>query len=286
MDQALEVIITLLENIAVVVLVASGLAIVFGFMGVINFAQGQFIMLGAYVLLVMHGAGLGELLALPVAFAVTAFVGVIVYLLLIRPLRGRLLETILATWGLGLVLTQGIVIVFGPVSTNLPAPFGAFRVGHYSIAWYTLVIIAAAIVVMAGLYAVFTRTRFGLKANASIQIPEMASALGIRTERTNMLTFALGCGLAGGAGALLAPMYSITPQLGDLFTATSFLSVVVGGPLAVTGLSAAGGLLGGLGGVAGLVWNSLVGQAVLLGAAIVMLRVFGEGLSASWRGKI
>lgn len=101
-----------------------------------------------------------------------------------------------------------------------------------------------------------------------------------------MLTFALGCGLAGGAGALLAPMYSITPQLGDLFTATSFLTVVVGGPLAVTGLSAAGGMLGGLQGIAGLVWNSLVGEAVLLGVAIVMLRIFGNGLSASWRGKL
>ena len=286
MDQALEVAIALLQNIAVVILVAAGLALVFGFMGVINFAQGQFIMIGAYVLLEVHVAGLGELVAIPVAFLVTAVIGVIVYGLLIRPLRGRLLETILATWGLGLVLTQAITIIFGPVSTDIPAPLGAFQVGHYSIAWYNLVIIGGAVAVMVGLYVLFTRSRFGLKANASIQIPEMASALGIRTERTNMLTFALGCGLAGGAGALLAPMYSITPQLGDLFTATSFLSVVVGGPLAVTGLSAAGGLLGGLEGIAGLVWNSLVGQVVLLGAAIVLLRVFGNGLSASWRGKI
>lgn len=286
MDQVLEVAVTIIENIAVVVLVAAGLAIVFGFMGVINFAQGQFIMIGAYVLLIVHEAGQGEIVAIPLATLVTAALGILVYLALIRPLRGRLLETILATWGLSLVLTQSIIIAFGPVSTNIPAPLGAFRVGRFSIAWYNVVIIGSALAVMLGLYALFTRTRFGLKANASIQVPEMASALGIRTERTNMLTFALGCGLAGGAGALLAPMYSITPQLGDLFTATSFLSVVVGGPLPVTGLSVAGSLLGGLQGVAGLLWNSLVGEAVLLGVAIVMLRVFGNGLSANWRGKL
>lgn len=286
MDQALQVAVSILANMAVVVLVSAGLAVVFGFMGVINFAQGQFVMLGAYALLAVERHGAGLLVGVVVASAVTAAAGAVTYQFLVRPLKGRLLETILVTWGLGLVLTQSIILEFGPVSSNIPPPFGALHIGRYSIAWYSVAIIAIAAMMMAGLYLLFTRTKFGLRANASIQVPEMARALGIRTERTNMTTFGLGCGLAGCAGALVAPLYAITPELGDLFTATSYLSVAVGGPLPVTGVVTAGGLLGGAQGATATIWNSLVGDVVLLLAAMVLLRLYGSGISAQWRRRV
>ena len=286
MDQLIQVVLSILANIAIVILVSAGLAVVFGFMGVINFAQGQFVMLGAYALLVIERHGAGLLVGVPVAAISTAVIGAVVYQMLVRPLRGRLLETILVTWGLGLVLTQVVILAFGPVSSNIPPPFGALRIGRYSIAWYSIAIIAIAALLMAAIFLLFTRTRFGLQANASIQVPQMAQALGIQTERTNTLTFALGCGLAGFAGAVVAPLYAITPELGDLFTATSYLVVAVGGPLPVTGVVTAGGLLGSAQGVTATVWNSLTGDVVLLVAAMLSLRVFGSGLSANWRRKV
>lgn len=286
MDQLATIAITLIANISVLVLTSAGLAVVYGFMGIVNFSQGAFVMLGAYVLLVVDGAGLPMAVAIPVAAIVTGLIGAATYTVLIRPLKHRLLESILVTWGFGLVLTQVIIIVFGPISTNVAAPFGSLRIGDFSTSWYSVVVIGAAAVLVLALYLLFTKTRFGLRANASVQVPEMAMALGIRTERVKATTFAIGCALAGAAGAIVAPLYSITPQLGDLFTATSFLTVAVGGPLPVSGLLTSGAVLGGVQGIGATLASNLVGQVALLLSAIVLLRVFGKGFSANWRRRV
>ena len=286
MDQLATIAITLVANISVLVLTSAGLAVIYGFMGIVNFSQGAFVMLGAYVLLVVDGAGLPLLVAIPTAGVVTGVLGAGVYAGLIRPLKHRALESILVTWGFGLVLTQIIIIIFGPISTNVAAPLGSLRIGDYSTSWYSVAVIGAAALLMLALYLLFTKTRFGLRANASVQVPEMAMALGIRTERVKAATFAIGCALAGAAGAIVAPLYSITPQLGDLFTATAFLTVAVGGPLPVSGLLTSGTVLGGVQGIAANVGNSLIGQVALLVGAIVLLRVFGKGFSATWRQRV
>jgi branched-chain amino acid transport system permease protein len=235
MDQLATIGIILIANVSVLILTSAGLAIVYGFMGIVNFSQGAFVMLGAYVLLVADSLGAPLPLSILLAAMLTGLLGAGAYVGLIRPLKHRALESILVTWGFGLILTQTIIIIFGPVSANIPPPFGALRIGDYSTSWYSIVVIGLAALMMICLYLLFTKTSFGLKANASVQVPEMALALGIRTERVKAITFAIGCALAGAAGSIVAPLYSITPQLGDIFIANSFLAVAVGGPLPVSG---------------------------------------------------
>lgn len=286
MDQIAIIAITLIANVSVLILTSAGLAVVYGFMGIVNFSQGAFVMLGAYVLLVVDSLGAPLLAAVLIAALVTGLLGALAYVGLIKPLKHRALESILVTWGFGLVLTQVIIIIFGPISANVPAPLGSLQIGEYSTSWYSVVVTGAAAVMMLALYLLFTRTPFGLQANASIQVPEMAMALGIRTERVKATTFAIGCALAGAAGAIVAPLYSITPQLGEIFIANSFLTVAVGGPLPVTGLLTAGSVLGMAQGVTATLASSLIGQVTLLLAAIILLRIFGRGFSANWRKRV
>ncbi|TFC74103.1 branched-chain amino acid ABC transporter permease [Cryobacterium sp. TMS1-20-1] len=286
MDQITTVTIALISSMSVLILTSAGLAVVYGFMGIVNFSQGAFIMLGAYVLLVVDTLGAPLLVAVLIAAVVTGLLGAVVYSVLIRPLKHRALESILVTWGFGIILTQIIIIVFGPVSSNVSAPLGSFQIGDYSTSWYSVVVIGAAALMMLASYVLFTRTRFGLRANASIQVPEMALALGIRTERVKATTFGIGCALAGAAGAIVAPLYSITPQLGDIFIANSFLTVAVGGPLPVTGLLAAGSVLGIAQGITATAFSILIGQVTLLVTAIILLRIFGRGFSANWRKRV
>ena len=286
MDQITTVTIALISSMSVLILTSAGLAVVYGFMGIVNFSQGAFIMLGAYVLLVVDTLGAPLFVAVLIAAVVTGLLGAVVYAVLIRPLKHRALESILVTWGFGIILTQIIIIVFGPVSSNVTAPLGSFQIGDYSTSWYSVVVIGAAALMMLASYLLFTRTRFGLRANASIQVPEMALALGIRTERVKATTFGIGCALAGAAGAIVAPLYSITPQLGDIFIANSFLTVAVGGPLPVTGLLAAGSVLGIAQGITATAFSILIGQVTLLVTAIILLRIFGRGFSANWRKRV
>lgn len=286
MDQLAVIVISLTSSVSVLILTSAGLAIIYGFMGIVNFSQGAFVMLGAYVLLVVDSLGAPLLTAVIVATIFTGLLGAIVYLILIKPLKQRVLESILVTWGFGIILTQVTIIIFGPISSNVPAPFGPLQIGGYSTSWYSVVVIGAATFMMGALYLLFTRTPFGLRANASVQVPEMAMALGIRTERLKATTFAIGCALAGAAGAIVAPLYSITPQLGDMFTANSFLAVAVGGPLPVTGLLTSGSTLGFSQGLTATLFGSLSGQVTLLLVAMILLRIFGRGFSANWSKRV
>jgi branched-chain amino acid transport system permease protein len=278
-DQLANMAISLLTTVSTLVIISIGLAVVFGMMGVINLAHGEFLMLGAFFTLTGYRAGLGIWLAMVVGALGVGLVGLVVERLLIQFFYGRLAATMLATWGLSLILVQLVVLIYGPTTQGLPTPLGSTRIGDYSISQYNLVLIGAAVLMLAVVYVVFTRTRYGAKARAVTQLPTMAAAVGINAKVTNMFTFGFGAMLAGAAGALLAPVAGVVPGMGQAYVGRAFMTVVVGGPGVLTGTAASAGLLGTVDSVVSNTMTAFLGTAALLVVAIVLLRVLPTGIS-------
>jgi urea ABC transporter permease protein UrtB len=273
-------------SIAILVLVSLGLSVLFGMMGIINLAHGEFLMFGAFATLAGVRSGLPLPIAMVLATAVVAGFGWVVERALIRHLYGRLADSMLATWGLSLIMSQVAVYVFGPTTQGIPTPGGSLQVGGYSISVYSIVLILAAFALLGIVYAVFTQTRYGVMARAAVQRPQMASAIGIDPRRINALTFMLGAGLAGAAGALLAPMVGVMPTMGEAYIARAFMTVVVGGSGVLTGAAAASTLLGGVENVVSYLSTPFFGQAALLVLAICLVRVMPTGISGRLRRKL
>jgi branched-chain amino acid transport system permease protein len=271
--------VSLLTTVSVLVIISIGLAVVFGMMGVINLAHGEFLMLGAFFTLAGERAGLNIWLAMVTAALGVGVVGLVVERLLIRFLYGRLAATMLATWGLSLILVQGVVLIFGPATQGLSTPLGNTRIGDYSISQYNLLLIAMAVAMLGLVYVVFTRTRYGTQARAATQLPDMAAAIGVNAKLTNMFTFAFGAMLAGAAGALLAPVAGVVPGMGQAYVGKAFMTVVVGGPGVLTGTAASATLLGTVDSVVSNAATSVLGTVALLVVAIVLLRFLPTGIS-------
>lgn len=243
---------------SVLLLAAIGLAVTFGVMGVINMAHGEMVMLGAYTTFVVQEAirtyapGLFDLslfIALPLAFIVAGGVGILIERTVIRWLYGRPLETLLATWGVSLILQQAVRSIFGANNREVGNPSwmsGSFMLGEIQITWSRLWIIVFAALVFLALLAVLKRTAFGLEMRAVTQNRPMASAMGIRTPAVDALTFGLGSGIAGIAGVALSQIDNVSPNLGQGYIIDSFMVVVFGG--------------------VGNLWGTLVG-ALTLGVA-------------------
>jgi len=273
-------------SVAVLILVALGLAVLFGMMGIINLAHGEFLMFGAFATLGGVRLGLPLPLAMLTAVACVAAFGWLVERLLVRHLYGRLADSMLATWGLSLIMAQSATLLFGASTQGIPTPGGSLRIGDYSIAWYALLLIAAALVLMVLLYLVFTRTRYGVMARAAVQLPQMAAAVGINPRRIHALTFTLGAALAGAAGALLAPLVGVMPTMGQAYIARAFMTVIVGGSHVLTGTVAASTLLGGVENVVSYLSTPFFGQAALLLLAIILVRIMPTGISSRWQRQI
>jgi len=226
---------------SVLLLAAIGLAITFGVMGVINMAHGEMVMLGAYTTFAVQETirlnspwlfDYSLLIALPLAFLVAGMVGIAIERGVIRFLYGRPLETLLATWGLSLILQQAVRSIFGPTNREVGAPSwmsGAFEIGQLTITYNRLWIIVFALVVFALLLALLRFTRLGLEMRAVTQNRSMAAAMGIRTNRIDALTFGLGSGIAGIAGVALSQIDNVSPNLGQGYIIDSFMVVVFGG---------------------------------------------------------
>lgn len=278
-DQLFNLGVSILTSIALLVVISIGLAVVFGMMGVINLAHGEFLMLGAFFTLSGTRAGLNVFVAMVVAALGVGLVGVVVERTLIQFLYGRLAATMLATWGLSLILVQVVVLVYGPATQGIPTPLGAIQVGDYSISQYSLVLIAAAVLLLGLVLLVFTRTRYGTMARAATQLPTMASAVGVNAKHVNMLTFGLGAALAGAGGALLAPLAGVVPGMGQAYVGRAFMTVVVGGPGVLTGTASAAGLLGSVDSLVSNLTSAFLGTAALLLFAIVLIRLLPTGIS-------
>jgi urea transport system permease protein len=240
---------------SVLLLAAIGLAITFGVMGVINMAHGEMVMLGAYTTFVVqdiireHNPALFDyslVIAIPLSFLVAGCVGIVIERTIIRFLYGRPLETLLATWGLSLILQQAVRSAFGPNNREVGNPSwmsGAFDVGGITITYNRLWIICFALAVFVALLALLRYTRFGLEMRAVTQNRPMAASMGIRTARVDALTFGLGSGIAGMAGVALSQIDNVSPNLGQGYIIDSFMVVVFGG--------------------VGNLWGTLVGSFVL-----------------------
>jgi urea transport system permease protein len=226
---------------SVLLLAAAGLAITFGVMGVINMAHGEMVMIGAYVTFVVQQVirdsapwlfGGSLLIAVPLAFAVAGLIGIAIERTLIRWLYGRPLETLLATWGLSLVLQQAVRSIFGANNRDVSTPdwmSGLTQVGGVTITYNRLYIIVFAFLVLAALMAALRFTSLGLAMRAVTQNRQMAAAMGIRTPWIDALTFGLGSGVAGMAGVALSQIDNVSPNLGQSYIIDSFMVVVFGG---------------------------------------------------------
>jgi urea transport system permease protein len=228
-----------IDEIALVA--AVGLAITFGVMGVINMAHGEMVMIGAYVTFVVQETirttnpalfDYSLTIALPLAFLVTAFIGILIERSVIRFLYGRALETLLATWGISLILQQTVRTAFGPTNREVGNPSwmsGAFELGHMTITYNRLWIICFTLALFVALLGMLRFTRLGLEMRAVTQNRAMAASMGIHTSRIDALTFGLGSGIAGIAGVALSQIDNVSPNLGQSYIIDSFMVVVFGG---------------------------------------------------------
>lgn len=280
MDLAAIVVIQVLYAVASLVIISAGLAVIFGMMKVINLAHGEFMMLGAYATIVANKAGLNLWLAMfLVAPVAVGLIGVVLERLVIRRLYGRMVDTMLATWGLSLLLVGIVTSIAGNTTAGVSAPLGSFKIGAYSVSSYTLVIIAVAVVLALAIRWVLLRTSWGLIARGTMQKPDMANALGISPTRVYSVTFAVGAALSGLAGALLAPLTGVVPTMGGAFVAKAFITVIGGGPAILVGLVSASSLFGAINQLATFVTTPVFGEVALLFTAIVMLRLLPQGIT-------
>lgn len=272
------------DTFAFLVISCAGLAVIFGMMGVINLAHGEFIMCGAYVTASAARAGLPLPLAILAGALVAGAVGMVVERLVIRHLYHRPLDSIIATWGISLIATQGVLIVLGSTMQGVGTPLGSIDVGGRSYSLYRLVLMACALGLLGGLYLLFYHSRFGVIARATIQKPQMAHALGVNTGRMYGLTFGLGAALAGLAGGLYAPTMTMVPTMGATFIVESFVTVVVGGADIFVGAAPAAAILALI--KAGLTawYGQLFGQIGLLVTVILVIRILPGGLSGWLKG--
>ena len=276
------VLFNVVNAIAVLALLSLGLGVIYGMMRIINLAHGEFLMLGAYATVLSANAGLNLWVAMLVASpVVVGLFGLAVERLFIRFLYGRMIDTMLATWGLSLGVIGLITTIFGNTVRGVSAPLGGFGIGGYQTSLYSVFVIAVAAVMVAGLWLALRFTRFGLIVRATMQNPDMAAALGVSPQRVYMATFALGSALAGLAGGVLAPVSGVSPVMGGAFIARAFITVLGGGPAIVTGTGLASTLFGSISEVATFLTTPVFGQVALLLAALIMIRILPQGITGS-----
>lgn len=297
-----------LSNGSVLLVIAIGLAITFGLMGVINMAHGELIAVGAYTTYVvqrifgeglalspfgirinlpgMHLAGQGYdayfLVAIPLSFIVAALAGIALERGVIRFLYKRPLESLLATWGVSLVLQQLFRMIFGANNVQVDSPAwlsGNWTVNDVLFGWNRLFVIGFAIIIIFVTWITLNKTSLGLLIRSVMQNREMAACMGVRTERVNTMTFAFGSGLAGLAGAFLSQIGNVGPGLGQSHIIDSFMTVVVGGVGSLTGTVASAFGIGMVDqSLQQLLGNPVLGKILVLGAIILFLQWRPSGL--------
>lgn len=283
MDLVALLAIQVLYAIASLALISMGLAIIFGMMKVINLAHGEFLMLGGYAAIEATRVGISIWIAmLVVAPVVVGLIGVTVERTIIRWLYGRMVDTMLATWGLSLFLVGLTTAVFGNTTVGLSAPLGSFEIGAYRVSAYTLFVIAVGFVVMGSVLAVMRFTRLGLIARGTMQNANMAAALGVNPSRVYSVTFGIGAALTGLAGGVLAPVSGVFPTIGVAYVAKSFITVIGGGAAIVTGVGSASVLFGAINQIATYATTPVFGEVALLAAAIVLIRVLPQGITGRY----
>jgi branched-chain amino acid transport system permease protein len=286
MDLAAILALDVLNGVASLILLCTGLAVIFGMMRIINLAHGEFLMLGAYATVVSTNAGVNIWVAmLVVAPLFVGAVSLVVERCLIRFLYGRLVDTMLATWGLSLFIVGLVTTIYGNTIQGVPTPLGGFSIGAYRSSLYTLFLVAMAVLLLAAVWAVLRYTRLGLIARATMQNPNMAAALGVSPNRVYMATFAVGAAITGLAGGLLAPVSGVVPTMGAAYVAKAFITVVGGGSAILAGTASAAGLFGFINQMAAYLTTPVFGEVTLFVSAIILIRVLPQGISDRFFGR-
>ncbi|MXY40856.1 MAG: branched-chain amino acid ABC transporter permease [Rhodospirillaceae bacterium] len=264
------------STLAVVVL---GLAVVFGLLGVMNLAHGEFVMIGAYCAFFVQAQNLPFLAAVPLALLVCAVLGLVVERLLVRPLYARPFDTLLATWGLSMLLREAVEAVYGrgfrSVTTPLTGSVDVFGADYPS---YRLLLTIVSIALVAGLVWWFVRSATGRRIRAVVNNPELAGSVGIPVTGLARNTFVFGCCLAALAGVMLAPLLPVNPTLGLDFILKSFFVLVVGGLGSLVGLISGSGVIGGVESVVSAFLDRTYGYTTVLIIAILFLWLRPNGL--------
>ncbi len=288
MDLSFVILVEMLYAIASLILIGAGLAVVFGMMKVINLAHGEFMMMGGYATITAVGLGVNVFIAmLIIAPLVVGLIGLIVERLVIRHLYGRLVDTMLATWGLSLFFIGLTTMIFGNTTTGISTPIPGFAVGDYQINGYNFFIIVVAVLLMVGILVVLKTTRAGLIARGAMQRADMAAALGYSPDRIYMATFFCGSALSGLAGAVLAPLVGLVPTSGGAYIAKAFITVIAGGPSLVAGLLSSAGVFGFVNQIFTFAISPVIGEVALLVAAVVLLRLLPQGITGRFfKGKL
>lgn len=272
-------ILNVMTSAAILFVVSLGLMLVFGVMNVINLAHGSFLLLGPYVALVVTNQGLNPWVYFALAPAVGLLVGAVSEVVLIRRLYERPLDTILATWGLSIVITQLIVLYFGREVQFAGTPIrGSVDIAGIAYSSYRLFTVVIALALGIALVLVTRFTEWGLVARAVIMNEELARGMGINTSRVRLVTFSLGAALAAFAGAMLTPMFSVDPNMGVPFLVNAFMVVLVAGP-SVLGLALSSIILGGSQTLAAFYVTPVVGSLAIVVLSVVILRFLPNGFA-------
>lgn len=288
MDLAAVIVVETVYAVASLILISAGLAIVFGMMKVINLAHGEFMMMGGYATITAVNLGVNIYIAmLVIAPIVVGLIGLVVERLVIRHLYGRLVDTMLATWGLSLFFVGIVTMIFGNTTTGISTPIPGISIGDYQINGYNFFIVVISILLVLLIYFVLKGTRLGLIARGTMQRSDMAAALGYSPDRIYMATFFVGSALSGLAGAVLAPLVGLVPSSGGAYIAKAFITVISGGPSVIAGLISSGGFFGVVNQFFTFAISPVVGEVALLISAVVLLRLLPQGVTGRFfKGKL
>lgn len=264
---------------AILALVALGLAMVFGLLGVMNMAHGEFVMLGAYSAYVVQTAQISFFWAIPLAIFVSAILGFLIEWSVIRHLYNRAFDTLLATWGLAILIRKGVEVVFTrdykSVNQVVPGTVEIFGVNYPA---YRLILISIIICIFVVLLLWYQRSKVGLRVRAMVQNPGLAAAIGIDIAILSRVTFVIGVSTAGLAGALLAPLVRVEPYIGLDYLLSSFFILVVGGLGSIEGLLIGSTIIGGTDAVISTIFDKTAGYMSVLIISILFLWLRPDGI--------
>ena len=280
MDYAAVVLLEIIYMIAFLALTSAGLAVVFGRMRVINLAHGEFVMIGGYTTIACAKAGINIYFAmLIVSPLVVGLLGLVVERLVVRHLYGRMIDTMLATWGLSLLMVGIVTFIFGNTAVSVQAPIPGYELGEFQMGGYNLFIIGISTLLMICMWLVMRFTRLGLVARGAMQSADVASSLGHDPKRVYMWTFTVGAALSGLAGGVMAPLTGLLPSSGGAYIAKSFITVITGGAAIITGTLSSSILFGSINQVVSFGSTPVIGEIVMLAFAVVLLRLMPQGIT-------
>ena len=280
MDYAAVVLLEILYMIAFLALISAGLAVVFGMMRVINLEHGEFVMIGGYATIASIQAGIDIWFAMLVLSPlVVGIIGLIVERVVVRHLYGRMIDTMLATWGLSLLMVGLVTLIFGNTAVSVPAPIQSYQVGAYQMGGYNLFIIGIAVLLVLLLWLALRYTRVGLIARGAMQNAEVASSLGYNPQKIYMWTFTAGAALSGLAGGVMAPLTGLLPSSGSLYIAKAFITVITGGAAIISGTLASASIFGTINQIVSFGSTPVIGEIAMLALAIILLRLMPQGIT-------